>query len=671
MLLRRVKYYNFRPFIGQQEINFTVSHNDDEPNVTVILGENTFGKSTFVLSFIWCLYGESRFDRPNDILNKKVEMEMKFGQQETAWVEVEFEDDGNVYTVKRTQLFTKGKNGHLNPDKTNAVMTYVTPTGETMTLGKHPNDVNEAIRAILPKDLSGFFFFEGEKDNAISKKDLGKSVRTLLGLEAFENMRKHLYGSQTQNTPYPTSVMGYYLGKQNDESDDKAKQEFERKKRAQEALEQIQIRIEEIKQNISSYEGKIDQINETLRQAAPSKELQKRRDAIKKELADQENELKRNNKKLMQLFSKDSLSLFITPFLERASVRLKEMDVADKGIKGIEAPAIYELLNRGVCLCGTDLHPGTLAYKNVQKYIDYIPPKSVGTLVRDMLENIDGNSENSKRFVSDFEEVYLAIQRCKSRINDLEREEKDKLAEISRIGNVDTTNAEENLNAYKQKIAELRDELERKTSEQGSKKTEIETAENNFNMHKSKSKKAKEYHLYYQYAEALYNWVNVNYSKKENDMRTRLSNYIAELFDNMYSGERKIIIDEQYNIIAESKEGNTALTGGLRVIAYFAFVGGLVRLAYEVMQEREKDDEGNEQALGEHYPLVLDAAFSHADETHTKNIARELARATHQLVFAVMPKDWNYAREGLSGKVGRVYELKKIDESEAQILEVQ
>lgn len=559
MLLKRIRYYNFRPFIGQQEINFLGCSSPDDANVTVILGENTFGKSTIVLSFIWCLYGESRFDRPNDILNKKVEEQMSFGQQEKAWVEIEFEDNGCSYCMKRTQLFTMGKNGKLNSSNdTQAVLTYVTPNGETKTLGKYQNEVNDTIRAILPKDLAAFFFFEGEKDNAISKKDLGKSVRTLLGLDAFENMRKHLYGSQTQNTPYSGSVMGLYLSKQNDESDEKAQAEYKKKVKAQEELLKTQARIEEIRQNITAYEQQIDQINETLRQAAPSKELQRRRDAIKKELAEQEEAVKKNTKKLLALFSRDSMSLFVMPFLDRAAQRLREMDVADKGIKGIEATAIHELLRRGVCLCGTDLKPGTFAYKSVEKYIDFIPPKSVGTLVRDMLETIDASEEKSRDFVAQFEEIYKDIQANKAHIDSLEREEKDKLAEIARIGNVDTTSAEQNLYSYKQKIIELRDELERRLSEEGSRKSEIETAENNFNMLKSKSDKAKKFNLYYRYAEALYNWVNDNYRKKEDEMRSRLSTYIAELFNNIYSGQREIIIDEQYNITAISKEGNTA-----------------------------------------------------------------------------------------------------------------
>lgn len=668
MLLKKIKYHNFRPFIGDQEIVLTPD-NDEGKNVIVILGNNTFGKSTFVLSFIWCLYGESRFSRKDDILNKKVEAQMKFGQQEYAMVEVEFEDDNKCYTMTRTQQFTKGKNGYLNSDKSFAKLTYVTEKGETKSLGSSQAMINEVISAILPKDLSSFFFFEGEKNNEITRKDLGTSVRTLLGLEAFERMRTHLFGSSSQTSPSPSSVMGYYLEKQNDVSNDKAKAEYAKAIAAKQAIEQIDIRIDEINTNISSYEKSIEEINEILRQAAPSKELQRRRDTIARDLRDEEDELVANNKKILSLFSRGSLPLLITPFLTKVSSRLDEMDIADKGIKGIEATAIRELLARGECLCGTDLKPGTLAYKNVEKYIDYIPPKAVGTLVREMQDCITANDENAKNFISDFEELYKRIQKNKCKIAALETEDKEVLAEISAIGKVSTADAEENLSRYKRMISELRDELSRKISEKTRRESERETAENNFNMYRSKSEKAKEYQLYYKYAQAMYYWVNKQYSEKETQMRDRLNKYVTELFDNIYSGNRDIYIDDKYNINITVNGEIVDDTGGLRVIQYFAYVGGLVKLAYEVMQERT-DEEGNAQELGEQYPLVLDAAFSHADQTHTQNIARELANATSQLIFAVMEKDWLYAKTGLTGKVSRIYELNKIDETEVQIVEV-
>lgn len=668
MLLKKIKYHNFRPFIGDQEIVLTPDK-DSGKNVIVILGNNTFGKSTFVLSFIWCFYGESRFSRKDDILNKKIEHQMNFGQQESAMVEVVFEDDNKCYIMTRTQSFTKGRNGCLNADKSIAKLTYVTEKGETKSVGSSQAVINEVISAILPKDLSSFFFFEGEKNNEITRKDLGTSVRTLLGLEAFEKMRSHLFGSVNQNSPSSSSVMGIYLEKQNDISNDKAKAEHAKVVNAKTAIEQIEIRINEINANITAYERSIDDINETLRQAAPSKQLQKRRDAIARDLKGQEEELVSNNKRILSLFSRSSLPFFLTPFLTKVTMRLDEMDIADKGIKGIEATAIRELLSRGECLCGTDLKPGTLAYKNVEKYIDYIPPKSVGTLVREMQDCINANDENARNFINDFEELYKSIQKCKVRISQLEQEDKEVLAEIAAVGNVDTTDAEENLCRYKRLISELREELSRKISEKTRRESELETAENNFNMYSSKSDKARKYQLYYRYANAMYNWVNKQYSDKETEMRARLNEYVSDLFNNIYSGNRDIYIDDKYNINITVDGDIVDDTGGLRVIQYFAYVGGLVKLAYEVMQERT-DEEGNAQELGEQYPLVLDAAFSHADQTHTQNIARELANATSQLIFAVMEKDWLYAKTGLAGKVSRVYELNKIDETEVQIVEV-
>lgn len=665
MLLKKISYHNFRPFIGDQEINLSMPNKSK--NVTVILGENTFGKSTFVLSFIWCLYGESRFSRADDILNKKVERRMKFGDQENASVSINFEDDGIDYTATRTQLFTMGANGQLSTNGSTVKLTYVA-NGQTNSLGRLQNEVNEAIASILPKDLASFFFFEGEKNNEIKKKDLGKAVRTLLGLEAFEKMKLHIHGlGENYNSD---SVMGRYAEKISEKCGSEAKEALERKKKAEDALAAVQNEIREKEEAILSYEEAIEEINEQLRQAAPSKELQRRRDAIRNELKELEERLVKQTDKFLSMFSKDSLPLFVLPLLDKATSRLKKMDIADKGIKGIEATAITELLKRGVCLCGTDLKPGTFAYKSVEQYIDFIPPKNVGTLAREMFERIDETKGRAASFVEDFEEVYKEIQRIKVNINDLEREEKDKLAEIAKIGNIDTSNAENNLSLYKRRIREDKETLGFKKEEEGRLKGDIETAERQFNTAQNRDAVTKKFQVYFKYAEAIYNWLDKNYSSKEDEMRSRLNEHISSLFNSMYSGHRDISIDDKYNIKMTYDGDVVDDTGGLRVIQYFAYVGALVKLAFEIMKERMKDKSGTSQKLGEQYPLVLDAAFSHADETHTKNISGALASATHQLIFAIMRKDWEHAKSGLSGKVGRKYELQKIDETEVHIVEV-
>ena len=668
MLLKSISYQDFRPFKGNQTIDLTPSDDNPDATVTVIIGNNTYGKSTFVLSFIWCLYGESRFNRPNDILNKKVELSLAKDETATAWVEVVFEDGGKEYTMKRTQEFRKTEKG-LKASESEASLVYVGDDGQTHKVGPLQHDVNLAIKSILPQDLSSFFFFEGEKDNEIRKKDLGKAVRTLLGLEAFDNMRSHLYGSQTQSSPYSNSVMGYYLEKQKTESGDKAQAEWEKKQNAELDLQEASARINELDVEISKYEELIDDINTRLREAGPSTELQKRRDAIAKEMASFEKELEKKNKAFLLMFGKEGVSLFVTPLLNRADEKLDKMNVADKGIKGIEAKAIRELLHRGECLCGTDLKEGSLAYKNVEKYIDFVPPKAIGTLVRDVKETIATCREENQEFVKKYEDAYREIQILKKRLRDLEAEDRSKLAEIGKIGEIDLGTAEDDLIRYKNKINELREERDTQIGIKTSKASEIETATNNFNMYKGKTDRAKQYQLYYTYAEEIYNWVNKNYTAKDEELRVRLATNVSELFDNMYSGKRLVTIDDRYNINMTTIDGQVVdLTGGLRVIQYFAYVGGLVKLAYEIMLERQNGGaEEASAALGEQYPLVLDAAFSHADDIHTHNIAKELSGATNQLIFALMKKDWLYAKSGLMDRVGRMYELVKIDETEVRV----
>ena len=669
MLLKSVSYQDFRPFKGNQTIDLTPDKDNEDATVTVIIGNNTYGKSTFVLSFIWCLYGESRFNRPNDILNKKVEKELLKDETATASVEVVFEDGGKEYTMKRSQEFRKTEKG-LKASDSEATLVYVDTDGQTHRVGPMQHDINMAIKSILPQDLSSFFFFEGEKDNEIRKKDLGKAVRTLLGLEAFDNMRSHLFGSQTQSTPYSTSVMGYFMEKQKSESDDKALAEWNKKLEAEAEWTKANNRIAELDVEIKNYDDLIDGINAKLREAGPAKELQKRRDEIAKEIDSYDKQLDKKNKEFLLMFGRDGIPLFVTPLLNRAEDKLEKMDINDKGIKGIEAKAIRELLHRGICLCGMDLKEGSPAYKNVEKYIDYVPPKSIGTIVRDLKETILQYRDKNQQFVKSFEDLYTEIQVIKQRIRYLEAEDKSKLAEIARIGEIDLGNAEEDIERYKKKLDELRDERDTQIGIRTSKQAEIETATNNYNMYKGKSDRARQYQLYYRYAEEIYNWVNKNYSKKDAELRVRLATNVSNLFDNMYSGKRVVTIDDRYNINMTTEDGEIVdLTGGLRVIQYFAYVGGLVKLAYEIMVERQNaiDEEGVTASLGEQYPLVLDAAFSHADDIHTHNIARELSAATNQLIFALMKKDWLYAKSGLTGRVGRMYELVKIDETEVRV----
>ena len=68
MLLESIKLENFRQF-RNESIDF--AQGQDGKNVTIIIGENGTGKTTFAQAFFWCMYGETEFSDKN-MLNKMV-----------------------------------------------------------------------------------------------------------------------------------------------------------------------------------------------------------------------------------------------------------------------------------------------------------------------------------------------------------------------------------------------------------------------------------------------------------------------------------------------------------------------------------------------------------------------------------------------------------------------
>ena len=88
---------------GVNEINFSC---DDEHNVTVILGDNTVGKTTIAQAFRWCLYGAIMVERGKkesdyELLNNDVLAKLDANGRATVFVEITALDNEKLYTIHR------------------------------------------------------------------------------------------------------------------------------------------------------------------------------------------------------------------------------------------------------------------------------------------------------------------------------------------------------------------------------------------------------------------------------------------------------------------------------------------------------------------------------------------------------------------------------------------
>ena len=88
-----------------------------------------------------------------------------------------------------------------------------------------------------------------------------------------------------------------------------------------------------------------------------------------------------------------------------------------------------------------------------------------------------------------------------------------------------------------------------------------------------------------EYAEEIHDWLVENYSQKEETILEALETKVNEIFERMYHGHRRVVIDQRYRVsllttIAD-KEIAAGESEGSNRVKNFAFIAGLVALAKE------------------------------------------------------------------------------------------
>ena len=193
MLLERIKLVNFRQF-RNESIQF--ANGENGKNVTIILGENGTGKTTFAQAFFWCLYGETEFT-DKVILNRIVAREMTPENPQTVRVELSLKHGEVLYTLIREQVYRKEYSGKIKADNTTFSIARRDHTGNTEYVKK--SLCQAEVKSILPKELSRYFFFDGERIERMSKdisqdkkaNDFAEAVKGLLGLNAIFTAIQH------------------------------------------------------------------------------------------------------------------------------------------------------------------------------------------------------------------------------------------------------------------------------------------------------------------------------------------------------------------------------------------------------------------------------------------------------------------------------------------------
>ena len=150
MRLISLKMQNFMAYKGSHEINFDVT---PQSPVILFLGENGHGKSTIQHAARWCLYGHT-YDREREIrvpllLNRKASSSEGYASAEVS-VTLTWLDNDETYELERSW-----NAGDAPLETTHASLRCA---GAFL----HAAAIPETVQRFLAKEISHFFFFNGE-----------------------------------------------------------------------------------------------------------------------------------------------------------------------------------------------------------------------------------------------------------------------------------------------------------------------------------------------------------------------------------------------------------------------------------------------------------------------------------------------------------------------------
>jgi DNA sulfur modification protein DndD len=215
MIITEVKINNFRIYKNENSINLAP---ENGKNISVVSGKNGFGKTTFLMSLVWCLYGK-QMAKVDEFYKKEIgdkggyykyignslnslsrtEGESKFSvsitftglkadEFECEEVIVTREFDTVTSTDDKIEILIDGQPNELFDD-----LSKDNQSGEEIFVREY----------ILPLEIAKFFFFDAEKivslaeaNTSEQRRVLSKAYSEVLGIHKYEELRERLEGIQ-------------------------------------------------------------------------------------------------------------------------------------------------------------------------------------------------------------------------------------------------------------------------------------------------------------------------------------------------------------------------------------------------------------------------------------------------------------------------------------------
>jgi DNA sulfur modification protein DndD len=209
MNIKEIELYNFRIYKGENTIDLT---SNGKKNIFVVSGRNGFGKTTFLMSMVWCLYGKN-MQEVDDLYKKEIVDQggyskyivnslnrlAKAEEDYNFHVSITFTDVNIPEVPCKEIVVTRSYNAKTSV----AEEVEVLIDGYPSELAKEVGQEIFIREFIMPIEIAKFFFFDAEKivslaevNTAEQRKNLSRAYSEVLGIKKYEDIKNELENLQ-------------------------------------------------------------------------------------------------------------------------------------------------------------------------------------------------------------------------------------------------------------------------------------------------------------------------------------------------------------------------------------------------------------------------------------------------------------------------------------------
>ncbi|MDN2483437.1 AAA family ATPase [Vibrio agarivorans] len=640
MKLIKLEINNFRQFYGKQCIDFSV---DPDKGVTLIHGENNGGKTALLNALRWCLYEETTDNllEPNKLLNKHAEAQ----GTTTFSVFLQLEHDNRLLEVRRVR-------SKSSKDSDLKVFEII----EGSYARKPEEQPNTIINTILPKEMSQYFFYQGEGTGTLSSQNdfshIKSAIDKVLGLTVANTTLSHL---ERIKTDYQKDL------KQFDTSN-----EIDTHITNKETLKEIKVREEaELEQkNVELVSAQADYDKQVSKYSRFDKSTIEEKIKFRDQQTRLRNDYERKLKQLKGQKSKRSLD-----FVE-ASFSSKLASVDPTGINteelnnslrySVDKQLLQEILHNQECICGTDVKGNSQAAALIEELGKHaVDPelkrrwqkvvtlhKSLAKLrspkqeMQGLLDQIDDCEDSLVALDKDIKELSLTI--VESDIDDIKAVEAAKSKAWNRVEAINRRIPvlENNIRTKKIEI----DKLDLKIAKASSSQPRAEKVRNLIFATQEIIK------LYEQAISSSQKGVDVV-------LLTKMRSLFSQVAFNGYTVKKDTTgaKGSSFTWAIVDKDGNKVAAGnGYQAMLSISFIVALI----EFSKERANDKQ-HLLTPGTVAPFIADSILAFIGPDNGRELVRYIAEKVDQAIFMFSQAQWteSHTDKGIRGLVGKEYNL--------------